>query len=321
MFFFASFAFSTLYTSLTEEKSFLSWMRNTNNFYTGDEYNLRFGIYLANKKYVEQFNRAGKSFTLALNKFACYTPAEYNAMLGIKTSFTLEGRKVAKRITAVSDVPDNFDYREKGCVNDVKDQSSCGGCWAFSAIQAQETTDAIKTGKLLRLSESNLIDCANIEFTGFHGGWPDKALLYVIKEQQGKFCLDSDYAYRPYAENCQFDSKEHYSSISDVQFIPRDEENMKVHLATIGALSICVDASHASFQLYNTGVYEEPGCTKGLYNHAVGCVGYGVDGDLNKAYWIVRNSWGPSWGESGYIRFFRGADTCNIADAASYSIY
>ena len=320
MFFFASLAFSRLYTTAADEKSFLSWMRRTNNIYTGDEYHLRFGIFLATKNYVSQFNSNSKSFKLTLNKFACYTPAEISMLYGIVTPFTLKGRKISPKHEP-TEVPDNFDYRDKGYVNLVRDQFLCGGCWAFSAIQAHETTDAIHTGKLLSLSESNLIDCANIECYGCNGGWADKGLLYVIQNQKGQFCLLSDYPFFPYQQVCQFESKPHCSSISDVQFIPSDEENMKIHIATVGALSVAIDASLASFILYEKGIYDDPKCTKGLYNHAVGVIGYGVDKDSGKDYWIVRNSWGLSWGEEGYIRFLRGADICNIADAACYSIY
>lgn len=321
MFFFVSLAFSKLYTTVAEEKAFLSWMRNTNNIYTGDEYHLRFGIYLANKNYINQYNRKSNTFKLTLNKLACHTPSEYKSLLGIRTPFTLQGRKVSPK-NKIKDVPDNFDYRDLGYVNGVRDQLSCGACWAFSAISVQEMTDVINTGNLISLSECNLIDCANIECQGCNGGWADKALLYVIQQQNGTFCSEMDYNYRPWKEVCQFKYKEnHYSHISDVQFVPRDEENMKIHIATVGALSVAVDASQASFQLYDSGVYDEPKCTKGIYNHAMNIVGYGVDADSGKDYWIVRNSWGTSWGEAGYIRFFRGADTCNIADAACYSIY
>ena len=96
---------------------------------------------------------------------------------------------------------------------------------------------------------------------------------------------------------------------------------MKEHLATVGPVAISVDASKYSFQLYDKGVYDEKSCTKYTYNHAMGVVGYGVDESTQQPYWIVRNSWGPSWGEAGYIRFLRGEDTCNVADAVFYSVY
>lgn len=169
------------------EKAFLSWMRNTNDIYIGDEYHLRFGIYLANKNYINQYNRQYNTFKLTLNKLACHTPSEYKSLLGIRTPFTLQGRKVSPK-NKIKDVPDNFDYRDLDYVNGVRDQLSCGACWAFSAISVQDMTDVINTGNLISLSECNPIGCANIECQGCNGGWADKALLYVIQQQNGTFC-------------------------------------------------------------------------------------------------------------------------------------
>ena len=96
---------------------------------------------------------------------------------------------------------------------------------------------------------------------------------------------------------------------------------MKEHIANVGPVSVCIDASQASFQLYTSGVYSEKNCKKSHFSHAVGCVGYGVDDTLGEAYWIVKNSWSTSWGERGYIRISMGLDTCNIADVVCYSVY
>ena len=124
------------------EKAFLSWMRNTNDIYIGDEYHLRFGIYLANKNYINQYNRQYNTFKLTLNKLACHTPSEYKSLLGIRMSIS---KRVSVKTTRKSNA-ESLDWRDKGVVNGIKDQGQCGSCWAFSAVQAVESADAISTG-------------------------------------------------------------------------------------------------------------------------------------------------------------------------------
>lgn len=323
MFFLIALSCSQVLTTSFEEKSFLLWMRSTNNLFVGDEYHLRFGIYLANSKYVKEFNSKSKSFKLGLNKFACLTVQEYKTLLGSKPTLDFRNRKAAPKLNLKkNDLPTNFDWREKGAVYDVKDQGSCGSCWAFGAILAQEGTHAIATGELLAFSESNLIDCADGECHGCMGGWSDKALSFVIQKQGGHFNLLSEYPYTPAQKTCEFEKHQKVSQITDVQMLAQgDEENLKEHIATVGPVAISVDCSQYSFQLYTSGIYDEKNCHKYTYNHAMGIVGYGFDDDLKKDYWIVRNSWGKSWGEAGYVRFLRGEDTCNVADAVFYSVY
>ena len=139
---FASFI-SCAYYDQHEEKSFLSWMRSTNQFYTGDEYKLRFGIFIANSRFVKEFNSAHK-FKVSLNKFAACTPAEYKAHFGLHLARTKRIQpKFSKKTTA-----DSVDWRDKGVVNEIKDQGQCQSNYAFSLIQSMESIDAIKTGTL-----------------------------------------------------------------------------------------------------------------------------------------------------------------------------
>lgn len=315
-------SYSKLYTTSFEEKSFLSWMRSTNNYYTGDEYHFRFGIFLANSQFIQQFNRRNKSYKIGLNKFTCLTPQEAKVMLGVKPIRDFSYQKIAPKISLKDDIPDSIDWREKGAVFDVQDQGSCGSCWAFSTIQAQESLHAITTGQLIGLSQSNLIDCAEGDCHGCHGGWPDKAFRYVIDYQNGQFNPLSEYPYVAAEQFCEHSQHEKLSHVSDVQKLPEgDEENMKRHLATVGPVSICVDSSSYTFYSYTSGIYDEESCMKHIYNHAMGVVGYGVDSESNRPYWIVRNSWGKNWGDEGYVKFLMGVDLCSIADQACYPIY
>ncbi|OHS96908.1 Crustapain [Tritrichomonas foetus] len=314
-------AASRVLLSNSEEKAFVSWMRNTNNYFAGDEYHFRLGIFLSNQRFVQSHNKnEANHFKLALNKFAAYTPAEYRSLLGVDSSRRLDNSNIRPKARKTLTVPESIDWREKGAVSDIKDQGSCGSCWSFGAIVAQEGAHALATGELITLSEQNLVDCCNIECHGCFGGWPDKALTYVISNQGGKFNLLSDYVYTATEGTCRFEDYIKVSSIFGVQGVTQgDEDELKFQVGSQGPVAICVDCSNASFQLYSSGIYSEPKCKKYIYNHAMGIIGYGSEN--GEDYWIVRNSWGLSWGEKGYVRFARGSDMCNIADAVFYSIY
>lgn len=321
MFLLIALSFSKLYTTSFEEKSFLSWMRTNNNIYTGDEYHFRFGIYLANSQYVQQFNRRNnKSYKIGLNKFACLTPQEAKSLLGVPVSRNFNGQKVAPKLKITDDIPDRIDWREKGAVYDVQDQGSCGSCWAFATIQAQESSHAIATGELIGLSQQNLVDCANGDCKGCHGGWPDKAFRYVIEYQNGQFNLDSDYPYTAVDGNCKFDATIAVGGIKGyVQTDPNDEEDLLQHVARYGPTTVGIDASGSGFMGYSSGIYDRASdCDPYGINHGVCAVGYGEENDIK--YWIVRNSWGSMWGEAGYIKMGRNINMCGIALRA-YSVY
>jgi len=290
-------------------------MRKTNNLYVGDEYKLRLGIYSANSRFVNQQNKAGNTWTVALNKFAAMTPAEYKGLLGLKDT-NEKGNYVPS--DKKFDSPDALDWRDSGVVNPVKDQAQCGSCWAFSAIQAMESAWAINHKTLYSLSEQNLVDCC---CSGCDGGVPSTAYNYVKKHQNGFFQYEDKYPYHATVGSCHFDAAE----ASDAQIEKHitslifSETHLKDHVAQYGPASICIDASHASFQMYNSGIYDDSKCSSLFLDHAVGCVGYGAENDID--YWIVRNSWGQDWGEAGYIRIRRNHhNRCGVSSKVSIPI-
>jgi len=233
-----------------EEKAFLSWMRETNNFFVGDEYQSRLGIWLTNKRIVQEFNRKSE-FSLGLNHLAHYTPAEYTALLGFKN---IKTETVEKKFKPTNDVPDSLDWREKGYVNEVKNQGQCGSCWAFSTIQSIEGVYAKNKGQLYSLSEQNLVDCVTT-CSGCNGGLMDNAYKYVIASQGGLFNLESDYPYTAKDGNCKFDASKGYAQIKADYQVEANEDALKVASATVGPIAIAIDASHFSFQLYTKGIY------------------------------------------------------------------
>uniref|UniRef100_A0A671VLG0 Cathepsin S n=1 Tax=Sparus aurata TaxID=8175 RepID=A0A671VLG0_SPAAU len=218
-------------------------------------------------------------------------------------------------------VPDTIDWREKGYVTKVKMQGACGSCWAFSAVGALEGQLFKKTGKLVDLSPQNLVDCSSTPKygnLGCNGGWIHKAFKYVI-ENQG---IDSDTSY-PYtgrqASQCNYNPSYRAANCSSYSWLPEgDEGALKQALATIGPISVGIDATRPRFAFYRSGVYDDPSCTQKI-NHAVLAVGYGT---LNgQDYWLVKNSWGTSFGDQGYIRMARNKnDQCGITQDACYPI-
>ncbi|KAM6910416.1 uncharacterized protein FYW49_012343 [Xenentodon cancila] len=217
-----------------------------------------------------------------------------------------------------ADIPDTLDLREKGYVTSVKMQGACGSCWAFSAAGALEGQLAKTTGKLVDLSPQNLVDCSTKYGNhGCNGGFMHYAFMYVI-ENQG---IDSDASY-PYAgqdQDCRYKAMYRATNCSAYNFLPEgDEGALKEAIATIGPISVAIDARRPRFAFYRSGVYDDPTCTQNV-NHAVLAVGYGTLSGQD--YWLVKNSWGTGFGEQGYIRMARNKnDQCGIARYACYPI-
>ncbi|XP_071474566.1 cathepsin S isoform X2 [Marmota flaviventris] len=214
-------------------------------------------------------------------------------------------------------LPESFDWREKGCVTEVKSQGSCGACWAFSAVGALEAQVKMKTGNLVSLSAQNLVDCSTEKYEnkGCNGGFMTEAFQYII-DNNG---IDSEasYPYKAMDGKCQYDSKNRAATCSRYTQLPYgDEDVLKEAVANKGPVSVAIDASHPSFFLYKSGVYYDSSCTQNV-NHGVLVVGYG---NLNgKDYWLVKNSWGLHFGEQGYIRMARNSKNhCGIASYCSY---
>lgn len=319
---FVSLIASKVQLSLTEERQFIQWMRMNNKIFIGDEYHFRLGIFISNARYFQEFNkRKGLTYTVGINQFSCHTPTEYKSILGVKIH-RVPSHNQAPTLSKKKSTPETFDWRDEGVVNPVKNQGSCGSCWAFSSIATSESAYAISTGNLLTFSEQNLVDCAPApSCEGCSGGWPIDALTYIIEGQNGRFNSEDDYPYAGVDGRCSFDSSKGVGRITNlIDVVEGDENDLKEKVAAYGVASICIPASNTPFMSYTGGILDDDDCIHYPYlDHAVAAVGYGMEDGID--YWIVRNSWGKSWGEDGYVRMIRNKNNkCLIASKAFVAV-
>jgi len=205
-------------------------------------------------------------------------------------------------------IPKMWDWRSKGVVTQVKQQGSCGGCWAFSATANLEGQYARKYGKLLSFSEQQLIDC-DYSNNGCNGGIMDAAFRYI--KNTGGIMPREYYPYIGYRGVCKFRSSQVIARVKKyISAGTNNEESIKAFLYHHGPLSITINAS--TLQFYQRGVFNVP-YSYCPYNpdHGVTLVGYGVT-TSGIPYWIVKNSWGPQWGENGFFRIRRGNGLCGV---------
>jgi len=274
-------------------------------------------IYLNNRKKIAVHNKlADQPFQLSINKFGDILPHEFvNIHNGLKVpkNRTLLRMGVGSFLPPANvQVPDAVDWREKGYVTPVKNQGQCGSCWAFSSTGALEGQVFRKTGKLVQLSEQNLVDCSReFENNGCEGGLPDNAFNYI--RSNGGIDTENAYPYEGQDDTCRYKKAEKGGSDTGFMDVKSgDEEMLKIAVATIGPISVGIDASHESLQFYSQGIYHEEKCSTTELDHAVLVVGYGTEN--GEDYWIVKNSWSAEWGEKGYIRMARNKNNhCGIA--------
>jgi len=228
---------------------------------------------------------------------------------------------------AEADPPAEVDWTTKGVVSPIKNQGSCGSCWAFSAIASIESAYALKTGKLVEFSEQELVSCDTTDF-GCQGGLMDNAFNW-IERSSGGLCTEADYGYTSGVAGIRGECLKTCNPVPDsvpkgYVDVPANEAALLAAVAEHGPVAVAIEADQAAFQFYHSGVLT--GLCGSHLDHGVLLVGYGVDKTSGIKFWKVKNSWGLGWGEAGYIRLQRGkrwtkGGECGIASAASYPVF
>ncbi|XP_060077808.1 procathepsin L-like [Ylistrum balloti] len=304
---------------------FENFKRSFGKMYETEDEKSRFGTFVKNldaiREHNKKFHRGQKSFYLGINNFTDMELKEfvkYNGLLkkstNVKTSDC--GKFMEPHFLTL---PEEVDWRKEGYVTKVKNQGQCGSCWSFSTTGALEGQHFRSTGKLVSLSEQQLVDCSeSYGNNGCEGGLMDQAFDYI--RDIGGIESEEEYPYKAKDKKCHFHKNEVNATCTGCMDIESgDEDQLKKAVASVGPISVAIDASHQSFQLYKGGVYTEEECSSDQLDHGVLTVGYGTE-DGND-YWLVKNSWDVVWGDEGYIKMARNQDNmCGIATQASYPL-
>jgi C1A family cysteine protease len=301
-----------------QEHAFMQFIAEHRRHYgTKEEYEYRLELFTELYNFVKEHNaEESHTFTVGINKFADFSPIERKQLLGYiaKTDGLDQVTYLDESATA-----DSIDWRQKGAVNAVKDQGQCGSCWSFATVASVEGITAITTGTLPSLSEQQLVDCAGGRYLnqGCNGGNADWAFKYI---ESNPLTTEANYAYTAKDGTCN-SSKVSQGKYGVKNYVDVSRNNPTQLAAAVSQqpVAIAIEADTYSFQSYTGGIYNSDKCGTQL-DHAVTVVGYGSESGQD--YWIVRNSWGSSWGENGYIRIAKsnttGAGICGINKQPSY---
>ena len=298
-------------------------------YHNNGDFVSKFFNFKKNLKHILDHNLSGKSFKLDINKYSDETDDDFESRKGyISDPIYHVSSKIfnflskdhvgcdAFNETSSLDVPKNIDWRDHEAVTPVKDQKKCGSCWSFSSTGAIEGSWSIKHKKLVSISEQQLIDCSrSYGDLGCYGGLMDNAFSYAI---ENGMCTEEDYPYTAHGHLCHSCNKS--VQIQGCVDIESGNQQQLKKAVSLGPVSVAIEADQSIFQSYSSGVIDSEDCGENL-DHGVLIVGYGVEDDI--PYWLVKNSWGESWGDEGYVKILRSDKTqdngvCGIAMQASY---
>ncbi|XP_052584447.1 cathepsin R-like isoform X1 [Peromyscus californicus insignis] len=303
-----------------------NWKMKYEKSYSLEEEAMRRAVWEKNLKIIKDHNGEnglGKNgFTMEMNGFGDMTDEEFRKMMidfPVRAHPRQEGKSIQKRYAGVV-LPKFVDWRKKGYVTPVQDQGNCNSCWAFSVIGAIEAQIIWQLNKLTPLSVQNLVDCSKPQGNnGCVSGDTYNAFQYVL--HNGGLEAEATYPYEGKEGQCRYNPKNSIAEITGFVSLPESEYYLMAAVATIGPISVGVDASHDSFKFYKKGIHHEPNCSSNSLTHGVLVVGYGFEGNEmdGNNYWLIKNSWGKRWGRKGYMKIAK--DWNNHCGIASYAYY
>lgn len=278
----------------------------------------RFGIFVENMEQVAKMAVLDPSAKHGhMSPFADWTIEEYAKLNTLQVTKQVLRKHELTAVKTESNglsAPTSFDWRDKGAVAEVKDQGQCGSCWAFSTVANIEGQNFIQNGKLLSLSEQELVDCDSSD-SGCNGGLPTNACHDMINNNIG-LELESDYTYHARQQTCHAKAALEKIFLESVVTISTDESDIARAMMKYGPLSIGINAT--PMQFYMGGISDPWFCNPEALDHGVTLVAFGEEG--GKPFWTIKNSWGPGWGESGYYRIVRGKGKCGLNRMVSSAI-
>lgn len=302
--------------------NFLWYVRRYEKDYDNLEQMLyRFQVFSNNLGFITKHNSINRSYQLGYTRFTDWTNDEFKQYIA-QNKLTFNSTGCKNETTHKESYPGAVNWVQKGAVTEVKDQAFCGSCWAFSSTGALEGLTMIQTGKLVSLSEQQLVDCSNAYGNeGCWGGLMDQAFNYIV-DNKG-LCSESAYPYLAVGGTCLSDNCTSVpgTDIKTCYNVPTNDEYTLGYFVSKQPVSIAIQADSDSFQHYVSGVYNDPSCYTGELDHGVLAVGY--NDTAPSPYYLVKNSWGKDWGDQGYIYLARdpkgqGPGMCGLTLYSSF---
>jgi len=311
-----SVATAAPYLEAEYQYMFTKWMTQNEKHYEIEDFFHRYSIFKDNLNFIDEHNAQNHSYTVGLNEFADLTTEEFGKRNTLQRSTaSLHSSALPHESNQNVGIPTSVDWRNSKAVPVVKNQGSCGSCYAFSSVSTMETGWALKHGTLYGLSEQQLVDCSQKNGNhGCTGGTPEASYTFVVNS--GGIANQVTYPYTGAVGTCKNVALSPVK-ITGYRSIGPNNENAILQAVAVQSVLVEIEADQQSFQFYSGGVFDNTACGTNL-DHGVVIIGYGAAAGKN--YWTVRNSWGPTWGESGYIRIVRGKNMCGINQAPYYPV-
>jgi C1A family cysteine protease len=297
------------------ENAYVNYMAEHGKSYaTREEYEFRLAEFTRKVEFIKEHNGLGEGdHQVGLNHMADWTDMEYKKLLGYRAV-----NKTVEAEAVVGDIPASVDWRTQGAVTPVKNQGSCGSCWAFSTTGSMEGRYQIAGNTLTSFSEQQFVDCAGAEGNqGCNGGLMDNAFMYAEKT-----AVDTEAQYPYTGKDGTCHAATGVTTVASYTDVATNSPTALAAAVAEGPVSIAVDAAALGWQLYHGGILKRF-CGTSL-DHGVLLVGYGTEKGTD--YWIVKNSWGAGWGEKGYLRILRdmtktGPGVCGLQSQPSFPLF